>query len=226
MSRAPPHPGHAARAASSGPNGSARHSGLREVHSPAESTISTIPKVVLLLETSREYGRRLLPGIVRYARLHGRGRSLCRRGSSNSNRRWVFCDQTHDLRLPSARRHTATSLPTDARISYGNDLRERAAPVRGGHVTTNMNHPATREVRNPLTGRYVAQDDVRRIGAQTQKALQTVRNWPIAGPEIRQRMCRYVQPILRRQARLEVTTGRGLFAASGPHANGKVVAHS
>lgn len=30
-----------------------------------------IPKVALLLETSREYGRQLLRGIMRYARLHG-----------------------------------------------------------------------------------------------------------------------------------------------------------
>lgn len=30
-----------------------------------------IPKVVLLLETSTEYGRRLLRGILRYSRLHG-----------------------------------------------------------------------------------------------------------------------------------------------------------
>lgn len=33
--------------------------------------MSPIPKVALLLETSREYGRQLLRGVVRYARLHG-----------------------------------------------------------------------------------------------------------------------------------------------------------
>ncbi|HEX2970873.1 MAG TPA: XylR family transcriptional regulator, partial [Tepidisphaeraceae bacterium] len=33
--------------------------------------MSAIPKVVLLLETSRQYGRQLLRGIARYARLHG-----------------------------------------------------------------------------------------------------------------------------------------------------------
>ena len=33
--------------------------------------MSTIPKVALLLETSRQYGRQLLRGIARYARLHG-----------------------------------------------------------------------------------------------------------------------------------------------------------
>src|SRR5262245_39783844 len=34
-------------------------------------TSSTCPRVALLIETSREYGRALLRGIVRYARLHG-----------------------------------------------------------------------------------------------------------------------------------------------------------
>jgi LacI family transcriptional regulator len=33
--------------------------------------MSAIPKVALLLETSRQYGRQLLRGIARYARLHG-----------------------------------------------------------------------------------------------------------------------------------------------------------
>jgi LacI family transcriptional regulator len=33
--------------------------------------MSNIPKVALLLETSRQYGRQLLRGIARYARLHG-----------------------------------------------------------------------------------------------------------------------------------------------------------
>ena len=34
-------------------------------------TKTTLPKVALLIETSRGYGRGLLRGIVRYARLHG-----------------------------------------------------------------------------------------------------------------------------------------------------------
>src|SRR5271166_984954 len=33
--------------------------------------MTSVPKVALLLETSTEYGRGLLRGIVRYARLHG-----------------------------------------------------------------------------------------------------------------------------------------------------------
>ena len=33
--------------------------------------MSKVPKVALLIETSREYGRGVLRGIVRYARLHG-----------------------------------------------------------------------------------------------------------------------------------------------------------
>ena len=33
--------------------------------------MSGVPKVALLIETSREYGRGVLRGIVRYARLHG-----------------------------------------------------------------------------------------------------------------------------------------------------------
>ncbi len=33
--------------------------------------MSDIPKVLLLVETSREYGRALLRGIAKYGRLHG-----------------------------------------------------------------------------------------------------------------------------------------------------------
>src|SRR5882757_7825761 len=38
---------------------------------PVAETSETCPKVALLIETSRGYGRALLRGIVRYARLHG-----------------------------------------------------------------------------------------------------------------------------------------------------------
>ena len=33
--------------------------------------MATIPHVALLVETSREYGREVLRGVMRYARLHG-----------------------------------------------------------------------------------------------------------------------------------------------------------
>jgi hypothetical protein len=33
--------------------------------------MATIPRVALLIETSREYGREVLRGVMRYARLHG-----------------------------------------------------------------------------------------------------------------------------------------------------------
>jgi LacI family transcriptional regulator len=45
---------------------------LRRSHgSPERPTVKPVPKVALLLETSTEYGRGLLRGIVRYTRLHG-----------------------------------------------------------------------------------------------------------------------------------------------------------
>jgi len=49
----------------------ARHPCLRQAESSLESTMSPIPEVALLLETSREYSRQLLRGIVRYAPSHG-----------------------------------------------------------------------------------------------------------------------------------------------------------
>ena len=36
-----------------------------------DSAIPEIPKIALLIETSREYGRELLRGIVRYGHIHG-----------------------------------------------------------------------------------------------------------------------------------------------------------
>src|SRR6185295_10022596 len=38
---------------------------------PSSPPAASVPKVALLIETSRGYGRAMLRGIVRYARLHG-----------------------------------------------------------------------------------------------------------------------------------------------------------
>jgi LacI family transcriptional regulator len=46
-------------------------SSIRENEIRREETVSGTPKVALLIETSRGFGRALLRGIVRYARLHG-----------------------------------------------------------------------------------------------------------------------------------------------------------
>src|SRR5262245_22232162 len=43
----------------------------RSTSNSPDGIIAPCPKVALLVETSRGYGRRLLRGIVRYSRLHG-----------------------------------------------------------------------------------------------------------------------------------------------------------